>query len=100
MYRVLRTWKVRDGTDFPVAIQWAAEVTSYVNRIHSMNLKFGFEMFGPATIHWHWDSDSIDEIHEFNAKLLQDREYWGLVNKAKGYFLDGSWKDTLVGFPG
>ncbi len=99
MYRVLRTWTAKPGAEFPATFQWAAEVTGYINRTYSANLRFGFETFGPATIHWHWESDSLDKIQEFNRKLMQDREYWTIVGKAKGLFLDDKWKDTLINFP-
>lgn len=99
MYRFMRTITVKNVSDFPAALQFATDMTSYMNKNHSVNMKFGFEVYGEPRIHWHFDSESPDKLRDINAKLIKDREYWGLVNKAKEVWLEGSLKDTLVNCP-
>jgi len=56
------------------AVQFAAEVSSYLNKRHSLNMKVGVELFGTGTIHWYYDLESLDKSVQLNATLLQDRE--------------------------
>lgn len=49
-----------------------------------------------ATCHWHFDADSLDKMNALNAKLMQDRQYLGLLEKVKDIWVDGSLKDTVV----
>jgi hypothetical protein len=96
MYQFIRTVTVKSAVDYPVALQFAGEVTAYLNKAHSLNMKFGIETFGTGNIHWHFDTDSLDKISAMNAKLMQDREYTGLLEKHRGLWVEGSLKDTLV----
>jgi hypothetical protein len=62
-------------------------------------MKFGIEQFGDSRIHWHFETDSLDKIAQLHTKILQDREYCGMVNKAKDLWVVGGLKDTVVVFP-
>jgi len=95
MYCAIRTLTAKD---MAAAIQFAGEVTAYLNKQYSLNMKFGVEMFGAQTIHWHLESDSADKIHRLSAKLMQDPEYLALLEKYRHTWLEGSIKDTLVAF--
>ena len=46
-------------------------------------MKFGVEMFGAVRVHWYFDAESLDEINQLNTTLLQDREYFEILNKAR-----------------
>jgi len=96
MFRFERIATVKNAADVPAALTFAAEVTSYLNKKYSFNVKFGFEMFGPAIVHWYRDVESLDTMAKDNAKLLQDRDYVEMLRKAMGLFVDGTLKDTIV----
>ncbi len=97
MYRFERTATVKTAGDLPSALHFATEVTAYLNKRHSLNMKCGAEIFGGASIHWYFDAESLDKVTEVNAALLKDREYIGMLDKAKGIWAEGSMKDTIVG---
>ena len=98
MFRFTRTTTTRNAADMPAAIQFGTEVCGYLNKTYSLNLKFGVELFGGATCHWHFDTDSLDKINALNGKLMQDRQYLGLLEKVKDIWVEGSLKDTIVNF--
>jgi hypothetical protein len=100
MYRFIRTATAKNGASVPAALQWAGDVSAYLNKTYSLNLKFGMELFGDAKIHWHFDTDSLDKATAVNAKMMQDREYAGMLEKAKVLWLDGGLKDTIVAIIG
>ncbi|MBV8124330.1 MAG: hypothetical protein JOY60_11295 [Burkholderiaceae bacterium] len=95
-YRFIRTATVKTGAAMPNALRFASEVTAYMNKRYSLNMKFGAELFGASKLHWHFDTDSLDKIQQLNAQLMEDREYLGLLDKYKDAWVDGSIKDTLV----
>lgn len=97
MYRFERTATVKTAGDLPAALQFATEVTSYLNKRHSLNMKCGAEIFGGAAIHWYFDAESLDGMTRLNSALLQDREYLGLLDKVKNVWKEGSMKDSIVG---
>ncbi len=100
MYRFIRTATVKNGALLPAALQFATEVSSYLNKAYSLDLKFGMELFGTPTLHWFLDTDSLDKISALNAKMLQDREYLGILDKAKALWVEGGLEDTVVNIPG
>jgi hypothetical protein len=97
MFRFERCATVRNAADIPAAVQFASEVTAYVNKQHSLNMKFGVEIFGSPSVHWYFDGESLDKMTQVNASLLKDRDYLGMLDKVKGIWLNGSLKDTIVG---
>jgi hypothetical protein len=96
MFRFIRTAIPNTGADIPAALQFAAQVTSYLNKTYSLNLKYGIEMFGGTRIQWHFDVDSLDKVYELQGKVLQDREYCGMLDKSRDTFLPGSLKDAVM----
>ena len=100
MYRMIRTATVRTASKSAAAMQCAGEITAYLNKTYSLNMKFGMEIFGAGKIHWHLETDSLDKITAINAKVMQDPEYQALLEKGKDLWLEGSLKDTLVAIVG
>ena len=98
MFRFMRTMTVNNLADLPAALQSAAETTSHLNKTYQLNVKFGLESYGQPRIHWHFDFDSVDSLSQTNVKILQDRDYLAMGEKAKHLWLPGSTKDTLVRF--
>lgn len=100
MFRFERYATVKTAGDLPAAAKFAAEVTEYLNKRHSIHVSFGIEIFGAPCVHWYFDADSIDKMTQVNAALLKDRDYLGMLDKVKGIWLEGSLKDTLVSLSG
>jgi hypothetical protein len=96
MFRFERTVDVKTAADMPAAMQFAGEVTAYLNKAHSLNMKFGAEAYGVLRIHWFYEFESLDKSAAIGMALLQDRAYQEVLNKAKGHMVEGSTKDTLV----
>ena len=96
MYRFTRTVTAKNAGAMVAGLQFAAEVAAYLNKKYSLNMKYGAELFGTPTLHWHFESDSVDKMLQINAKLMQDKEYVALLDKHKEGWVPGSLKDTLV----
>lgn len=96
MYRFIRTATVNRAANTPAALQSAGEIAAYLNKAYAMEIKFGIELFGTAKVYWFFDTDSLDKLTATNAKMSQDREYLGLLEKSKSLWLEGGLKDTVV----
>ena len=100
MFRFIRTVTVRYNASLPAALKFASEGSAHVNKHYEMGMKFGAEMYGSPKVHWHFDIESLDKMQQFNAKLMADRDYIGLLDKFKENWVEGSMKDTLVALQG
>ena len=100
MFRFERCATVKTAGDLPAAVQFATDVTGYLNKRHSIHLSFGIEIFGEPRIHWYFDADSVDKMTQVHAAMLKDREYLGMLDKVKGIWVEGSLKDTVVSLAG
>jgi hypothetical protein len=100
MYRFIRSVTVKTAASMPAALQFSNEVTSHINKTYSMAMKGGVQMFGCATVYWFIDVESLDAMSQFNTKLMQDRAYWDILDKAKPLWLEGSGKDRVVNLLG
>jgi hypothetical protein len=100
MYRFLRTATVKTAANQGAGLLWAAETTAYLNKTYALGLSYGMELFGECRIHWQLDTDSLEKLTELNARMMQDREYAGMLEKGKALWLEGSMKDSIVLIPG
>jgi hypothetical protein len=100
MFRFERKGTVKGAAELPAAVKFATDVTAYVNKHHSLNMKFGVELFGKARIHWYYDLESLDKSVALNAALMQDRDYAEMLSKASGLWVEGGIKDTIVRLAG
>lgn len=96
MYRFIRSAAVKSAVDMPGALQFCNEVTSHINKTYNMSMKTGAQMFGNTRVYWFFDMNSLEEMAQLNAKLMQDRPYWEILAKAKDLWVEGSLKDTVV----
>jgi hypothetical protein len=96
MFQFIRTATPKNGGSIAPALQFAAEVTGFVNKRYGIGLRFGIRLFGGSDLYWQFDTDSIDQITVLNAKLMQDREYLALLDRAKDLWVDGSLQDAIV----
>jgi hypothetical protein len=100
MFQFIRTVEAKNAAMLPAALQFAAEITTYVNKKYALNLQYGMEMFSGAVLHWHFQTDSLDKVSALQAKLMQDREFGSILAKAKDLWVDGSFRDTIVSILG
>lgn len=96
MYRFIRTATVKNAAALPLALAFASEVTTHLNKTYGLNMSCGAEQFGCANIHWHFDSESLDKMQQVNEKLMGDRDYAALLDKYRDLWADGAMHDTVV----
>ena len=99
MFHFERTTTVKSVADMPAAMQFASEVTAYLNKQHGLKMKFGAELFDQYRVHWFFEFDSVDKLAAMGAALLQDAKYNEMLSKARGLWVDGSLRDTIVNVP-
>jgi hypothetical protein len=80
-------------------IGWAMEVTGYLNKTYNLHMKAGMQMFGGLALYWQFDVDSLDKLSALNTKLVQDKTYLAMLDKAKDLWVPGSLKDVVVNYP-
>jgi hypothetical protein len=96
MYQFIRTVTPKHGAAVPAAVQFAAEVTGYLNKTYALNLRHGIQLFGNSQVYWEFEIDSLDKAAALNGKLLKDREYLGMLERVKDLWVDGSLEDSIV----
>ncbi len=96
MFLFIRKATVTNVANLTAAIGWGMEVNSYINKTYNINLKVGVQLFGTPTVHWTFETDSLDKISVLNQKMLQDRTYVALLEKSKPLWLEGSMVDEII----
>lgn len=96
MYRFIRTAKPRNAASVPAALQFCAEVTQHLNRTYGLKMQSGIEMFGKGRLHWHYEAQTIDQMADINRRLMDDKAYWGSLEKYNHVWLEGSMKDQVI----
>jgi hypothetical protein len=96
MFRFERTTTVKHAAEVPAAVQFASDVTSYLNRHYKLDMKFGVELFGEPRIHWYFDAESLDDSEKLNAALLKDEEYGKMLKKTENIWIEQSMHDSIV----
>lgn len=74
------------------------EINGFLLKNYNIQVKAGVELFGTPTIHWQFEIDSLDKLAALNQKMLQDKTYVAMLEKARQYWLDGSLKDGIVSY--
>jgi hypothetical protein len=79
------------------AAAWAKEVTAYINSKHQDHpFQVFTQRFGDInTLVWQADFDSLASLNDFQQALGGDKDYWALVDKTDGFFMEGSIHDTV-----
>jgi hypothetical protein len=96
MFRFTRVATLKNAVYLPAAVQFGIDTCGYLNKAYGLNLSFGVEMFGGPMLHWQFDTESLDAISALTAKMLQDRQYLGMLEKVKDIWLEGALKDTVT----
>ena len=99
MFKFTRKATVVNAADLPAAIGWAMEVNGYLKKTYQIDVTAGVELFGTPTVHWYFETDSLDKISALNQKMLQDKTYVALLEKARQLWLAGTMKDEIVQLP-
>lgn len=99
MIRFLRKAQLKNGAYVPAATAFSMELTGYMRKEYDIDIKFGIEMFGDTAIHWQLDVPDLAALEELNGKLMKNKDYWDMLEKAKEFWVDGSLKDVVVNFP-
>jgi len=96
MIRWQRSIRVAGGKILE-AIQWAKEVTAYVNgkqpnhKVQAFSSRFG----DTNMLFWQVDFEDLASLDKFQQSFNNDQGYWDLVNKATPLFIEGSSYDTV-----
>jgi len=56
MYRFIRSARIGNAARMPAALQFAAEVTAYLNKRYALNMKLGVGALDQPMIQWHFES--------------------------------------------
>ena len=80
-----------------MAKDFAARITDHLNDTLGMTMEWGVQVFGEGRIVWTAEYPTLAAYEQDLEKLTVDATYWELSQEAKGIFVDGSLKDTLVG---
>jgi hypothetical protein len=96
MVRWTRTGRAARGK-VPQAIQWAKELTEWLNKKYGGHLSVYMDCFGEyATIRWFRDYESLADLEKAVEKIITDKEYWQWAGKATDLFIEGSFTDTAM----
>lgn len=99
MYVFRRVTTISNAANTTKAIGFAMELTGYISKTYGINLRLGMEMFGSLNLHWQFETDSLDKITVIQQKMMEDKNYWSMLEKGKEYWLEGSLKDSIIMYP-
>ena len=99
MIRLQRSIKVR-GAKLEPAMQWAKEITGYINdKFSGANMLVFNERFGDvSTFHWTADFETLSTLEVWQQKLGADQGYQDFITKAENQalFVDGTVYDRIL----
>ncbi len=99
MVRWIRTARISKGR-FRQAVGWAKEVAGYVHSKHKAPPTSVFvDSFGDVgTIRWIADFDDLASMETTMGAVMQDADYWKLVDEAMvaELFIDGKTHDLVM----
>ncbi len=96
MVRWTRCARIKYGA-FVQAIQWAKEITKYVNEKYKIQLSVYMDSFGDfGTIRWFCDYADLATMEKVGRQLFADAEYLQKVNKGADWLIPGSVVDTVM----
>jgi len=82
----------------PEAVQFAREVAEYINsRYKPVSVQVYCEVVEDfSNIYWYSDYKDLATIENFRARLRLDQGYWAMVFKGIEYFVERSFRETLM----
>ena len=96
MVRFTRSGRIVRGK-FPQAMQFAKEITEFVNNKYKIQMSVYMDSFGEVgTIRWFADYADLAALEKVGNQLLVDQEYWQKINQSAELFIQGSVFDTVM----
>ncbi len=96
MIRWTRGARINPG-QFLQSVQWAKEVTEFVNKKYKIKVSVYMDYFGEyGTIRWFCDYADLAALEKVGNQLLLDQEYLQKVSKGADYLIPGSASDTVM----
>ena len=85
------------GSKFLEALQWAKEVTEYVNsKQPNYKAQAYTSAFGDVNmLVWHVDFEDLADLDKYGKFFNMDQGYQALVKKAADLFIEGSLYDSV-----
>ena len=79
------------------AVQWAKEVTDYVNgKQPNYKLQAFSSRFGDVNmLVWQVDFEDLATLDKYQQFFGTDPDYWELIKKATDLFIEGTTNDTV-----
>ena len=79
------------------AVQWAKEVTDYINSKHPDHKVQAFSSrFGDVSLLvWQVDFEDLAALDKYQESFNTDQGYWEMVNNAAGFFIEGTVYDNV-----
>ena len=95
MIRFQRSIQVAGGKNLE-AVQWAKEVTDYLNSKQSNFKAQAFSSrFGEVNeMVWQIDFEDLAALDKYQQFFNTDQGYWEMVKKADGLFIEGTTYDS------
>ena len=82
---------------FPQAMQWAKEITEFLNKKYKTQSSVYLDIFGEwGTIRWFADYADLAAFEKFKNQALVDQEYMKKLSQGADLFIQGSAFDTVM----
>ena len=95
MVRWTRSTRIAPGKN-PQAIQWAKEMTEFINKKYSGHLSVYMDCFGEVgTLRWFEDLENLAAVEKRTQQLMADQEFLQRVNQVPTLFQGGAF-DTVM----
>ena len=95
MVRWTRSARIAPGKDTQ-AIQWAKELTDWINKKYSGHLSVYMDCFGEAgTLRWFEDFENLAAVEKRMQQGMGDQEFWQKVSQVPTMFQGGVF-DTVM----
>ena len=97
MIRWTRSLRIASAKYFPQAMQWAKEITEFVNKKYKIQVSVYMDSFGEnGTIRWFCDYADLATMEKVTNQMATDQEYWQRVIQASDFIMQGSVYDTVM----
>ncbi|MFX0203681.1 MAG: NIPSNAP family protein [Candidatus Hodarchaeota archaeon] len=97
MIRWTRSLRISSGKYNQQAIQWAKEITEFLNKKYKPQFSVYMDILGEGgTIRWFCDYADLATLEKVAEQIVQDQEYWQKVNQGSDFFMPGSVHDTVM----
>lgn len=99
MVRWIRTAQMAGGKTVPAAVAWSKEIAEFVKKYEGMSsIGVFMDLFGDeGTIRWICDYEDLATLEKVHRQVMADQEYWQMLGKAEGFFIEGKVHDVVMG---